>query len=83
MVIETYKGRELVIFDMYGMLDIRTETTNRTCQVFQNEGRWELHLYWVRKGVIYKHYEVMYYDNKTDATLNGKDWVVDGRWLRK
>lgn len=76
MKLEVYKGMEVDIFDMYGMVDIRATESNRTAQIFRDNKEWQLHLYWIENGELNIHNETMFFDNKPDTVTAGKDWVV-------
>lgn len=78
MKIETYDGIELNIFDMYGVVDIRTIETDRIAQIFCENREWQLHLYWIENGEFAKHFEILTFDTKPATVVAGKEWVVNG-----
>lgn len=71
------------VYDMYGMVDLMSEETNRSAQIFYSKGVWELQLYWVDDGgKLCQHYEYITFNNKSKSLDAGVVWVVDGQWLR-
>jgi hypothetical protein len=75
---ETYKGMALDIFDMYGIVDIRSTQSNRSAQVLFADNEWQVHLYWTENGELNKHFEILTINNKPGAEILGKDWVTLG-----
>lgn len=73
-----YNGVELDIFDMYGIIDIRTSESNRIAQIFCKDRKWYLHLYWIENGNFSEHFETLMHVSKPDAVVAGKEWVVNG-----
>ena len=74
---EIYNGKRISIFDMYGVVDIRTEDGRRSAQINNElEDTWEIHLYWVGEGRINKYYDTKYAKTKEEAMEIGKKWAT-------
>lgn len=74
-----HKDILLDIYDRYGLVDIRTETTNRSAQICRCDETWETHLYWNENGLINRHNVILTSGNKEKAVDKGKEWVVNGQ----
>ncbi len=80
MKIEIYKGMEVDIFNMYGMVDIRAAGCNRIAQIFHDDKEWELQLHLTEEdGSFAIHYEILFFGDKADAVTGGKNWVVENK----
>lgn len=82
---QMYKGVELDVFDMYGIVDIRAGTIDRTAEVHHKDNVWGLDIYWTTDGEPSCDWKSYHYPTKEEAVEIGKDWVAfgtrpDRRW---
>lgn len=80
MIRKVHKGVELDIFNMYGIVDIRASTTNRSAQITHDRHVevWELHLYWDEDGNKMCDNMNRSHLDKESAADAGKDWSALG-----